>query len=151
MTTHDFLSWKIGWNMLCQVNLTWFISMVIHSRNTSRSFLQHHAIMHLGVEIKALGEDMTLRQPQLTWCVIELLHLTDVNPKSIPVVKPLLSKKIDSKQNENDFHCRSEIGSLSCLSGLTWPDMSMAVHQAQKFSSNPRRIHDNTVKCIVSV
>ena len=59
--------------------------------------------MHLGVEIKALGEGMTLRQPQLTCCVIELLHLVDVNPKSMPVVKPLRSKKSTTNKMKTTF------------------------------------------------
>ena len=66
-------------------------------KKTSRSFLQCHAIMHRGMEIKALEEGTTLRQLQLMCRVIELLHLADANPKPAPVVKPLLSKNVDGK------------------------------------------------------
>ena len=91
---------------------------------------------------------MTLRQPQLIRRIIELLHLTDPNPKLTLLVKCLLRKNIDGKERENDFHCRSDIGSLSHLSGCTRSAMSMEVHQADAFSSNLRRIHENSVKCI---
>ena len=91
---------------------------------------------------------MTLKQPQLIRRIIELLHLTDANSKPTPVVKPLLSKNVEGKERENDFHYRSAVGSLSYLSGCTRTDVSMAVHQAAKFSSNPRRSHDNAVKRI---
>ena len=97
------------------------------------------------MEIKASEEGMTLRQPQLTHRAIELLHLADANPKRVPVVKPLLSKNVDGKERENDFHCRSVVGSSLCLSGCTRPDMSMAVHQDVKISSDPKRSHGNVV------
>ena len=103
---------------------------------------------HLGVEIKSSEEGMTLKQPQLIRRIIELLHLTDANSKPTPVVKPLLSKNVEGKERENDFHYRSAVGSLSYLSGCTRTDVSMAVHQAAKFSSNPRRSHDNAIKLI---
>ena len=93
---------------------------------------------HLGVEIRSENNRMTLKQPQLTKRVTQSLGLEDNNPKATPVIKPLLSKNTDGKdRSEDDFNCRSEIGSLMHLAGCTRPDTSIAVHQAAKFSNNP--------------
>ena len=103
---------------------------------------------YLGVEIRRTDEGkMTLRQPQLIKKIIKILKLTDANPKSTPVVKPLLNKNSDGKgRNEDSFHYRSAIGALSYLAGCTRPDISMAVHQAAKFSTDPKACHDTDVK-----
>lgn len=104
---------------------------------------------YLGVEIKSEDGIMTLKQPQLIKRIIELMKLRDANPKATPVVKPLLNKNTDGKdRDENSFHYRSAIGSLSYLAGCTRPDISMAVHQAAKFSNNPKACHDTAVKRI---
>ena len=78
---------------------------------------------HLGVEIKSEDGNMTLKQPQLIKRIIETLGLTDANPKKTPVVKPLLNKNADGKErNEDSFHHRSVVGSLSYVAGCTRPD-----------------------------
>lgn len=90
-----------------------------------------------------------MKQPQLIKKIIELLNLTEANPKGTPVVKPLLNKNTDGKErNEDSFHYRSIIGSLSYVAGCTRPDISMAVHQAAKFSNCPKASHGTAVKRI---
>ena len=92
---------------------------------------------------------MTLRQPQLIKRTIEILSLNDANPKGIPVVKLLLSKNTKGKdRNEDSFHYRLVISSLLYLVGCTQPDISIAVHQAAKFSSNPKACYNTTIKRI---
>ena len=92
---------------------------------------------------------MTLKQPQLIKRIIELLGLNDANPKATLVVKPLLNKNTDRKDiDKNSFYYRSIIGSLLCLAGCTRPDISMAMHQAAKFSNNPKASCDAAAKRI---
>ena len=52
---------------------------------------------YLRVKIKTEDRQMTLKQPQLTKRIIEILGLRDSNPKATPVVKPLLSKNSNGK------------------------------------------------------
>ena len=61
----------------------------------------------------------------------------------------LLNKNTDGNgRNEDSFYCRSDIGYRSCLAGCTTPDVSMAVHQATKLSTDPKSCHDTAVKRI---
>jgi len=105
---------------------------------------------YLGVEIRKDDDGvLNLKQPLLTKRIIEMLGVKDANPKATPVVKPLLSKNSDGKDRDStSFHYRSAIGSLSYLAGCTRPDISMAVHQAAKFSNHPKACHDTAVKRI---
>ena len=92
---------------------------------------------------------MTLKQPQLIERIIELLDMKDSNPKANPVAKPLLNRNTDVKEiNDNSFHHRSAIGSLSWLEGCTRPGTSMAFRQATKFSNYLKAFHDADVKRI---
>jgi len=92
---------------------------------------------------------MTLRQLQLTKRIIELLGLRNSNPKATLVVKPLLNKNSNGKdRNDNSFHYRLAVGSLSYLVGCTRSNISIAVHQATKFSNVSKAYHDTAVKRI---
>ena len=76
-------------------------------------------------------------------------NLVDANPKDVPAVKPLLQKATQSpKLPKEPFHYRSVVGMLSYLCG-TRPDISMATHQASRFSSDPKAPHFNAVKRII--
>ena len=80
----------------------------------------------LGVEIKAIDDKLTLKQPQLIKREIELLELINVNPISVPVAKQLLGKNAEGKDIDgHSFHHRSATGLLQCLTGCTMPDTSM--------------------------
>ena len=119
--------YKKGIIVLCYVDDCLMFSQDKQSVNNLISSLQEDFLCtdegpadgHLGVEIKASEEGMTLKQPQLIRRIVELLHLTDANSKPTPVVKPLLSKNVEGKERENDFHYHSAVGSLSHLSGCT--------------------------------
>ena len=65
---------------------------------------------------------MTLKQLQLI--IVDSLGLNDANHKATPVVKPIFNKSTDGKdRNEDSFRYISVVGSLSCLSGCTRPDV----------------------------
>ena len=104
---------------------------------------------YLGVEIKKNNSTITLKQPQLVKRACLQLGLQDANPKSTPIVKPLLHAFINGKERDpSAFHHRSAIGILSYLAGCTRPDMSMPVNQAAKYSNDPKAAHDTAVKRI---
>ena len=75
--------------------------------------------------------------------------MSDASPKATQAVKPLLNKNTDRKdRNEDSFHCRSVVGSLSHLAGCTRPDVPMTAHQVAKFSNEPKECHYIAVKRI---
>ena len=45
-------------------------------------------------------KSLTLKQPQLIKGIIEIVGVKDANPKSRPVVKPLLSKNVEGKNRK---------------------------------------------------
>ena len=57
---------------------------------------------HLSVGIKTTNDALTLKKPQMIKITIENVGLIDSNPRSIPVVKPLLGKNTDGKDREGD-------------------------------------------------
>ena len=65
------------------------------------------------------------------------------------MVKTLLNKNTDGKdKNEDSFYHMSIVGSLPCLARRKRTDASMAVHQAVKFSNEPKASHDTAVKLV---
>ena len=104
---------------------------------------------HLSVEIKTTDGASTLKQPELIKRAIELLALTDSNPRSAPVAKPSLGENIEGKHREEDsFHCRPEMGLFQCLAGCTMSDALMAAHQEAKLSTNPKAYNCTAVNRI---
>lgn len=104
---------------------------------------------HLGLKIKTTDDALTLKKPQLIKRTIDLFGLTDSNPRSIPVAKPLIGKNADGKDKEGDsFHHRLDVGTFQCLDGFKRPDTSMANHQVDKFYTNPKSFHDAETKII---
>ena len=86
-----------------------------------------------------------LKQLQLIKRTIEPFNIQDSNPRVTPVAKTFLGKK-NGKYRIGYFHYWSTVGSLSHLAGCTRPEMS--VHQAAKFSTNPKHYQDYSVKRI---
>ena len=123
-----------------------------HSRLCKKYFLctdEGEAYGCLGMEIKEVDKQLTLKPPQLIKRTIELLGIIDAKPKSVPVAKPLLGKKSEEKDVDGDsFHHRSAIDVLRCLAGCVRPDTLMAVYQAAKFSTNTKACHNAAVKRI---
>jgi hypothetical protein len=59
----------------------------------------------------------------------------DVHTKTkiTPVGKPLLNKDLEGKPPKKDWKYRTAIGMLTCLQGITRPEISMATHQLARF------------------
>jgi hypothetical protein len=58
----------------------------------------------------------------------------------------LLSRHLDSPEFDNHFNYRRVLGMLNFLAQSTRGDISYAVHQCARFSSNPREEHGKAVK-----
>ena len=51
---------------------------------------------------------------------------------------------LESKDFDHSLHCKSDIGKLNYLAGLTRVDIQYAaVHASAKFSSNPKKEHED--------
>ena len=64
-----------------------------------------------------------------------------VKPHYTPAVDPPLGRDDDGSESTVEWSYRSIIGSLLYLANNTRPDIMFAVHQAARFSSNPKQSH----------
>jgi hypothetical protein len=107
---------------------------------------------YLGIEIKKESDgSMTLTQPQLIDSILQDLKLNGDNVKSrnTPALKTrVLHKDEKGTVFDESFHYRSVIGKLNYLEKSTHPDISFAVHQCARFSSNPKQSHAMAVHYI---
>ena len=103
---------------------------------------------YLGVDITT-HQDGTyeLKQPYLTKRIIQELKLSSVETqkRSTPVACPLLHKDLAGSERIKSWNYRSIIGMMTYLQGISRPDISMAVHQCARFSSNPKLSHERAV------
>ena len=107
---------------------------------------------YLGINFN-YNEDNTieLTQPQLIDQIIEQAKLKS---KQGPRELPFLSSKIlhrneqEKKYNDKPFHYRSMIGKLNFLDKGSRPELSYAVHQCARFSSDPRQTHADAIQHI---
>jgi hypothetical protein len=106
----------------------------------------------LGIEVKR-GNDgsLSLRQPQLIDSILKDLRLEgeQVVARATPALKTrILHKDTQGEHFYEAFHYRSVISKLNYLEKSTRPDLSFAVHQCARFSSDPRKSQATAVKYI---
>jgi hypothetical protein len=98
----------------------------------------------LGIHIDKIGEnEYHLSQPQLIDQILTDLHLQQdsVTAKTTPAVHDrVLGSHSASPPFDGHFHYRSVIGKLNHLERGSRPDISYAVHQCARFSSDPRNM-----------
>ena len=105
---------------------------------------------YLGVDIDRRSDGtFELRQPYLIERCLKAMEIDDtMNPKKVPVMKPLLHKDKDGDPRKTAWNYRHVIGMLNYLQGSTRPDISMATHQCARFSSDPKASHERAVRYI---
>jgi hypothetical protein len=107
---------------------------------------------YLGIEVKRNKDgSISLTQPQLIDSILKDLSMSQDNVKArrTPSLKTrVLHKDEEGTSFDNSFHYRSIIGKLNYLEKCTRPDLSYAVHQCARFSSNPKQSHALAVKYI---
>ena len=103
---------------------------------------------YLGVQITRHEDgSMELKQPHLTESIIAALGLTDSRAKGTPASRTI-GKETDKPPLDEGFNYRSVVGMLLCLGNNTRPDCAFAIHQAARFSNNPRQPHGKALKRI---
>jgi hypothetical protein len=71
----------------------------------------------------------------------------NVQPKFIPAVGILHADSI-GEERQQSWNYRSVIGKLMFIANNTHPDIAFAVHQAARYSTNPKKSHEIAVKHI---
>ena len=103
---------------------------------------------YLGVNVEQLSDGrIKLSQPHL---IDEIICDMNLSPRSSDKSTPAASTQILHRDSaappfENKFNYRSVIGKLNFLEKSTCPDISYAVHQCARFSSDPRITHGEAV------
>lgn len=107
----------------------------------------------LGVKITRINDtnSYTMTQPHLIKSILEDLGLQPNSvTKPTPARSSVILQRHDSSQahDHEAWHYRSVIGKLNYLEKCTRPDIAYAVHQAARFSENPKVEHSAAVKHI---
>jgi hypothetical protein len=114
---------------------------------------------YLGVKIERM-EDGKLKfsQPHLIDQILHDLNLTkDHNEttryktKSVDIPAPstvILERNVDGEPHKEKWSYRSIIGKLNYLEKSTRPDLAYSVHNAARFSADPKTNHSTAVKRI---
>ena len=69
----------------------------------------------------------------------------ETNSRETSVIKPVLHKDLEGLPRKHSWNYRQAIGMLTYLQGTSRPDISMAVHQAARFTICPKLIHEQAV------
>jgi hypothetical protein len=104
----------------------------------------------LGVQIRkdAVTKTITLTQPSLIQQILQDVGIHgQSNGKETPV-DSILYDDLDGLDRSDSWNYWSVIGKLNYLANNTRPDISMAIHQCARYSSNPKAIHELAVKRI---
>ena len=103
----------------------------------------------LGINFdKRKDGSIELTQTGLIDKILEAAGMTDCNPNRVPATGPLGSDPEGEPMDET-WNYRSIVGMLLYLSTNTRPDITFAVSQVARFSSNPKKSHATAVKTIL--
>ena len=106
---------------------------------------------YLGVKIEYLkGGAIKLSQPHLIQTILnELGYNERTKSKPTPAASSVkLNRDIHGKSYEETWSYRRLIGMLNFVEKSTRPEIAYAVHQAARFSNDPKESHANAVKRI---
>ena len=105
---------------------------------------------YLGVDItKHKDGSIKFTQVHLIKRLVKLIDQDkNINIKSTPAIKALLRKDLEGLKRKHSWNYRQAIGILTYIQGTTRSDISMATHQAARFSIDPKLSHKRTVRRI---
>jgi hypothetical protein len=113
---------------------------------------------YLGVKIQRRADgSIKLSQPHLIDQILEDLNLlhSDSESKYKPKSQEtpansttILNRDVDGESHDQNWSYRSVIGKLNFLEKSSRPDLAYAVHNAARFSSDPKASHSKAVKRI---
>ena len=104
----------------------------------------------LGIKIeKQAGSAFLLTQTGLIDKVIKATGMDDCNSVATPALPVPVHTDVNGTSIQESWEYPSVIGMLMYLSSNSRPDISYAVHQAARFSHNPKNSHAQAVKRII--
>ena len=104
----------------------------------------------LGIQIEKTGPStFHLTQTGLIAKVLAATNMTNCNGCDTPATSDPLHVDTDGEIFDETWRYDSIIGMLMYLASNTRPDIAYAVHQAARFTHNPRRSHANGIKRIL--
>ena len=107
---------------------------------------------YVGVNIEKQEDgSIHMTQPQLIQSIIKEMNFLDTTkPTATPAYSSTtLSAGTDKPEHKADWSYRRIIGKLNFLEKSCRPEIACAVHQAARFSADPRSNHTDAVKRIV--
>ena len=103
----------------------------------------------LGIQFTRKGKMIELKQLGLIDKVIAATGMEDCNPISTPAEPTTLGKDVDGEPMQENWSYPSVVGMLLYLSSNSRPDICFAVHQAARFTHDPKQSHAKAVKRII--
>jgi hypothetical protein len=102
---------------------------------------------YVGVNIKRTEDGKILMtQPNMIRSILKEMNFNeDTNERETPYSSTVLKDGKKNKEHKADWHYRRIIGKLNFLSSSCRPDIACAVHQAARFSADPRINHNEAV------
>ena len=102
----------------------------------------------LGIQFTRHGDMIEMKQDGLLEKILKETGMQDCNPDSVPAVPTPLGTDLYGAPFAEEWNYRSIVGKLLYLSGNSRPDIAFAVHQAARFSHDPKQSHAQAIKKI---
>jgi len=103
----------------------------------------------LGVLFNKNGHNkLELTQPHLIQRIVDTLGIQDESKMHDTPANVTLNRDESGKDRVQSWNYRSVIGMMSYLASTSRPDILFAVHQCARFSSCPKKSHEEAVKRI---
>jgi hypothetical protein len=94
--------------------------------------------------------ELHMSQTGLIDAVTESTHIPKGRPKNTHTpAKAILHADTEGLARQESWNYPSVIGQLNYLAQKSRPDISFAVHQCERFSKEPKSLHEKEVKCII--
>jgi len=106
---------------------------------------------YLGIKIEELPDgSRCMSQPGLIDKIIKTMGMEKCNPNKTPATQVALASDPDGKPfDQSMWSYPSIVGMLLYVSNNTRPDITYAVSQVARFTSNPKESHAKAIKTIV--
>jgi hypothetical protein len=104
---------------------------------------------YLGIKFEKKDGKIEMTQPGLIKKILKATGMEDCNPNHTPTASTTLSTDAEGEPMKEKWGYSSIVGMLLYLSTNTRPDITFAVSQVARFSSNPKQSHAKAIKIIV--
>jgi hypothetical protein len=105
---------------------------------------------YLGIHVETLSDGrFEVMQTGLIDKIVDAVGLLDCNPSDMPTARIPIGPDVDGEKYQEDWLFASIVGMLQYLQPHTRLDITYAVNQCARFSSDPTESHARALKCIV--